>query len=118
MRARDERELYITSPTTEASYVARETLCHIVQDEEVCTNIHAEILPPDEYYDRLKLLPAKKFPKVEPYLVEHVVSLACAFDTAAAFAISFGVNKFQLVQVWVSWSGNLSEGEAVNRTPF
>ena len=68
---------------------------------KMCSEIHAEILPPDEYYDRLKHMLAKDFPKADPDLVDHVVSLACAFDTATAFAISFGVNKFQLAQVWV-----------------
>ena len=100
-------ELLITTPTLEGSYVARESLCHIVQDEKVCTEIHSDVLPPDEYYDRLKPLLLKHYPKADPFLVDHVVSLACAFDTATAFAISFGVNKFQLAQVWVKLVGEL-----------
>ena len=61
-------QLYIPSPTREACYEAREALCHIVQDEEMCSEIHAEILPPDEYYDRLKHMLAKDFPKADPDL--------------------------------------------------
>ena len=39
-----------------------------------------------------------RFPEADVDLIEHVVSLAAAFDTASAFAISFGINKFQLAQ--------------------
>ncbi len=49
----------------------------------------------------------EKFPKADPDLVDHVVSLAAAFDTAAAFAIIFGVNKFQLAQAWVKLVGGI-----------
>ncbi len=69
-----------------------------MQDEEVCSKIHAEVLPPEVYYDRLGVVLMGKFPGTDPDLVDHIVSLAAAFDTAAAFAISFGVNKFQLAQ--------------------
>ena len=86
---------------------ARDSLCHIVQDEAVCSKVHAEVLPPEAYYDRLGTILMERFPQADPHLVDHVVSLAAAFDTAAAFAISFGINKFQLAQAWVKLVGDI-----------
>ena len=57
------------------------------------------------YYDRLRAVLAAKFPKADPALVEHVVPLAAAFDTAVAFALSFGIAKFQLAQKEVKLVG-------------
>ena len=34
----------------------------------------------------------------DPDLIEHVVPMVAAFDTATAFALSFGIAKFQLAQ--------------------
>ena len=81
-------DLGISSPAEESYKAARDSLCHIVQDEETCTRIHAEVLPPLEY-DRLAVT---LMAKADVDLVEHVVSLAAAFDTASASAISFGIN--------------------------
>ena len=69
--------------------------------------MHAEVLPPEAYYDRLGTILMERFPGADPDLVDHVVSLAAAFDTAAAFAISFGINKFQLAQAWVKLVGEI-----------
>ena len=75
---------------------SREHLYHLVQQEDVIYRLHAEELPPDACYDELALLLAEDFPGADPFLVQHVVALVAAFDTAAAFAVSFGVAKFQL----------------------
>ena len=100
-------DLGISSPSEESYKAARYSLCHIVQDEEACTRIHAEVLPPLEYHDRLTVILMDRFPEAAVDLVEHVVSLAAAFDTASAFAISFGINKFQLAQAWVKLFGDI-----------
>ena len=41
----------------------------------------------------------------DPTLVEHVVALCAAFDTATMFALSFGIAKFQLAQTEVRLVG-------------
>ena len=47
----------------------------------------------------------KKFPGPTPELLDHVVPIAAAFDTATAFALSFGIAKFQLAQLEVKLVG-------------
>ena len=47
----------------------------------------------------------KLFPKTTKDARHHVVTLSAAFDTAAAFALSFGVKKFQFMQEWVKLVG-------------
>ena len=49
-------------------------------------------------------------------LVEHVVALVAAFDTATAFALSFGIGKFQLAQKEVKLVGEYvgTEGRRPN----
>ena len=101
------QDMGISSPSGPSYKAARDSLCHIVQDEAVCSQIHAEVLPPEEYYDRLGVVLMAQFPGADLDLIDHVVSLAAAFDTAAAFAISFGINKFQLAQAWVKQVGEI-----------
>ncbi len=50
-------------------------------------------------------------------MVDHIVSLAAAFDTASAFAISFGINKFQLAQAWVKLVGGIVGREGRKSNP-
>ena len=38
------------------------------------------------------------WPDADPDLVEHLMSVLIAFDTATAFAMSFGIAKFALAQ--------------------
>ena len=38
---------------------------------------------------------------------EHAVALCAAFDTASAFALSFGIKKFQFMQKWVKLVGEI-----------
>jgi len=71
------------------------------------SHIHEEELPPDEYYEQLGPELQKRFKGCDPALVEHVVALVAAFDTAAAFALSFGIAKFQLAQHQVKLVGEL-----------
>ena len=82
-----------------------DTICHLIQDDELIAKIHTEELPPDEYYDALGPALAKKFHGADPLLVEHCVALAAAFDTATSFALSFGIAKFQLGQIKVKLVG-------------
>ena len=75
-----------------------DTFYHLVQDETLISDIHNKVLPPDEYYDRLKEILYKKYPKARRSFVDHIVAVAAAFDTASAFGLSFGIAKFQLCQ--------------------
>ena len=70
----------------------------MVQDEPLISRIHNEELPPDAYYEELSGYLIKEFPGADPDVVEHAVALAAAFDTASAFALSFGIKKFQFMQ--------------------
>ena len=91
-------------------------LYHLVQDDELIGRIHSEELPPDEYYDKLGDALKAKFPGATPSLIEHVVSLTSGFDTAASFALSFGIAKFQLGQTKVKLVGEYvgREGRSPN----
>ena len=73
-----------------------EGIYHLVQDRPVIDKIMGEELPPDEYYEALGRWMAREFPKADPALLEHLVPVVAAFDTATAFALSFGSAKFQL----------------------
>ena len=93
-----------------------EVFCHLVQNESVIAQTHQEELPPDEYYDELGPKLQEKFPNADPDLVEHAVALLAAFDTAIAFALSFGIEKFQLAQARVKLVGEIvsREGRSLN----
>ena len=49
------------------------------------------IIYANEHYDKLKVALRKQFPGTSTGLVDHVVALAAAFDTASAFGLSFGI---------------------------
>ena len=91
-------------------------MCHLVQDKEELDRIFAEELPPDEYYNQLGAVLQKKFPNADPALLEHAVPLVAAFNTAVAFALSFGIAKFQLAQTKVKLVGEYvgREGRSPN----
>ena len=57
------------------------------------------------------------FEGCDPDLVEHVIALTGAFDTATAFAMSFGINKFQLAQLEVKLVGELVGREGRKPNP-
>ena len=84
-----------------------EKIFHLVQDEDLIARVHQEELPPDEYYDELRGILAAAHPNASPGLVEHVVALSAAFDTAAGFALSFGIKKFQLAQLKAKLVGEI-----------
>ena len=86
------------APTVVESTDYTETVMHLVQDEQLIAELHEIVLPPDEYYEELATVLAARLKGADPSLVEHVVALAGAFDTAAAFGLSFGVKKFQFMQ--------------------
>ena len=65
-----------------------------MQQEDLIAQIHNEELPPDSYYSELEEVLAALFPKSTKDARHHIVALSAAFDTAAAFALSFGVKKF------------------------
>ena len=65
-----------------------------MQDRPVVEEIMSKELPPDEYYIKLGAWLVREFPLADPDLIEHAVPLVAAFDTATAFALSFGIAKF------------------------
>ena len=85
----------------------RDGLYHLVQDRPGLERILAEELPPEEYYDELARILRAKFPRADPKLVEHAVPLAAAFDRATAFALSFGIAKFQLAHIKAKLVGEI-----------
>ena len=80
---------------------------HLVQDEETIAELHQCVLPPDEYYDALKELWKCWWPEADPALLEHMMSVCIAFDTATAFAMSFGISKFALAQIEAKLVGEI-----------
>ena len=80
---------------------------HLIQDESLVERIHEEEIPPEEYYLELGKVLKSKHPKAARKVVAHVVALVSAFDTATAFALSFGIAKFQLAQQQVKLVGEL-----------
>lgn len=88
-----------------------EYIYRLVQQADIILRIRAEEMPPDIYYVELNSALAQKFLGPDAALVEYSAALVAAFDTAAAFAVSSGVSKFQLAQikvklVWgVLWTG-------------
>ena len=85
----------------------KDQVYHLVQDKGELDQIFEHELPPDEYYDELGRLLKAKFPKADLALVDHAVPLIAAFDTAVAFALSFGIAKFQLAQTKVKLVGEI-----------
>eukprot|EP00973_Karenia_brevis_P074204 10311506-Karenia_brevis.AAC.1 len=47
------------------------------------------------------------WPKADPLLLEHMMPVLIAFDTATAFAMSFGITKFALAQVEAKLVGEI-----------
>ena len=84
-----------------------DSLYHLVQNDDLITRIHNEELPPDEYYEAPGQALRRRFAGAESYLVDHVVALVASFDTAAGFALSFDISKFQLAQPVVKLVGEL-----------
>ena len=76
-----------------------EQILHLVQDEETIMELHQCALPPDEYYEKLARVWQEWWPDANPKLLEHMMSVCIAFDTATAFAMSFGIAKFSLAQI-------------------
>ena len=96
--------------------VAKEGVYHLVQNRSEIARMQAVEIPPEEYYNQLGPLLLARFPGVDPDLVEHVVLLVEAFDTATVFALSFGIAKFQLAQSRVKLVGEIvgREGRSPN----
>ena len=84
---------------------------HLVQNEDLIANFHESELPPEDYYEKLAPILIEKYRGYDPSLVEHVIALTGAFDTATAFSMSFGINKFQLAQMQVKLVGELVRRE-------
>ncbi len=59
---------------------------------------------------------AEEFPKADPALLQHLVPVVAALDTATSFALSFGIAKFQLAQKKVKLVGEIvgREGRSPN----
>ena len=80
---------------------------HLVQDRGVIESLFSEELPPDEYYDKLRDELTSLYPLADSELLDHLVPVINAFDTATAFAMSFGIAKFQLAQRNVKLVGEI-----------
>ena len=78
---------------------------HLIQDEVTVTRIHEEELPPECYYDQLRVKLEAQFEGTSRQMLDHAVALVAAFDTATGFALSFGIAKFQLAQESVKLVG-------------
>ena len=93
----DER-ITVVTPPEEVYDDGEERIMHLVQDEEMVADIHQCVLPPDEYYEAMRKLWDEWWPECNPALKDHMLSVMIAFDTATAFAMSFGIAKFALAQ--------------------
>ena len=105
-----EEQALVVSPCFDSefeSFVGEERIRHLVQDDELINSIHNEELPPDCYYQQLEQPLKKAFPGSTPEAREHVVALCAAFDTAAAFGLSFSCKKIQFLQKWVKLVGEI-----------
>ena len=80
---------------------------HLVQDEEVIAELLHCAVPPDEYYEKLAALWKEWWPKADPEVMDHMMSVLIAFDTATTFAMSFGIAKFSLCQVEAKLVGEI-----------
>ena len=80
---------------------------HLVQDEEVIAELLHCAVPPDEYYEKLAELWKEWWPKADPEVLTHMMSVLIAFDTATTFAMSFGIAKFSLCQVEAKLVGEI-----------
>jgi hypothetical protein len=103
----DERVSVISAPEVREGNETEDQTLHLVQDEETIAELHQCVLPPDEYYEKLAEHWKRWWPKTNPKLLEHMMSLCIAFDTATAFAMSFGIAKFALAQVEAKLVGEI-----------
>jgi hypothetical protein len=103
-----ERVTVVSSPDV---YVdvnnSQDQLLHLVQDEETISELLYCAIPPDEYYEALAVLWRKWWPTADPKVLEHMMSVCIAFDTATTFAMSFGIAKFSLCQVEAKLVGEI-----------
>ena len=89
----------VVSPPDCDDYDPREEyVMHLVQDDATIAELQQLTVPPDEYYEELMKYWKEWWPKCDPQLLDHMMSLCIAFDTATAFAMSFGISKFALAQ--------------------
>ena len=91
-----DRVATINADPVAAPVVHGDSVYHLVQDREIIEEIFSKELPPDAYYNELHQYLLKEFPKADVSLIEHLVPLVGAFDTATAFALNFCIAKFQL----------------------
>ena len=96
----------------------RDAVRHLVQDRDTIDHIFSEELPSDQYYEELEEEYLQgQFPRADPYLIKHLISATAAFDTAPAFAMSFGIAKFQLAQVRVKLVGEIVSRDGRSPNP-
>lgn len=88
-----------------------ERLWHLVQEDDQIRKIHEEEIPPDLYYEALALELGRLFPNASVAFLAHIVAVAVAFETAAAFALSFGIKNSN----WLSMKLNLKESWSVGK---
>jgi hypothetical protein len=86
---------------------SHDQILHLAQDEETIAELLYCVVPRDEYYEALGVLWGTWWPATDPKVLEHMLSVCIAFDTATAFAMSFGIAKFSLCQVGAKLVGEI-----------
>ena len=101
----------------EEGSVPVDSICHLVQEEDVIMRIHSEEIPPDIYYEKLKDILDDEFPGTSEGFLDHIVAFVAAGDTATAFCVSFGIAKFQLAQTQVKLVGEIVSRQGRSPNP-
>ena len=66
-----------------------EKFLHLVQDEETIAELHQCVLSPNHDYEELAVKWKEWWLDANPLLLDHMMSVCIAFDTATAFAMSY-----------------------------
>ena len=105
-KEKGERVTVVTEPAPQDDDKG-DYVMHLVQDEATIAELLDCEVPPPEYYDRMLEKWRKWWPKTDPFLLEHMISVMEMFDTATVFALSFGIAKFALAQLEAKLVGEI-----------
>ena len=56
----------------------------------------AEETPTDFYYDALRKDMGQRYPRADPHLLDHLISLEGFLDKSIIFGFSFGISKAEI----------------------
>jgi hypothetical protein len=85
-------------PDVTGEFDLEERTFRLIQADELASDILACEVPSDAYYEELRRLMSKRRLSMDGDLLDHLASVAIAFDIAACFSMSFGVAKFALAR--------------------